>query len=57
MEFEFTRYFGILFITAMVSAIVAYVAWQRRATRGAQPLALMMLAVAEWSLASALEAV
>jgi PAS domain S-box-containing protein len=40
---------------AVVSAAVALFAWRRRPAPGALPLALMMLAAAEWSLTYALE--
>ena len=56
MHFQYTPYFGILVITAVISAVVAFVAWQRRTSPGGTSLALLMLAVTEWALVSALEA-
>jgi diguanylate cyclase (GGDEF)-like protein/PAS domain S-box-containing protein len=56
MRFQYTPYFGALMITAVISAVVAFIAWQRRATPGGAPLALLMLAVTEWALVSGLEA-
>ena len=42
--------------SAVVSAVVAVVAWQRRQMVGARELALLMVAVAWWLLANAFEA-
>ena len=50
-----TPYLLPLIATATVAAAVAYLAWRRRSALGAMPLAFLMLAVAEWSLAYALE--
>jgi GGDEF domain-containing protein len=47
MRFQYTPYFGALMMTAVISAVVAFIAWQRRATPGGTPLALLMLAVTE----------
>ena len=56
MHFQYTPYFGVLMITAVISAIVAFIAWQRRTSPGGAPLALLMLAVTEWALVGAFEA-
>ncbi len=56
MHFQYTPYFGVLMITAVISAVVAFIAWQRRASPGGTPLVLLMLAVTEWALVAALEA-
>jgi len=56
MHFQYTPYFGILMITAVISAVVAFVAWRRRTSPGGTPLALHMLAVTGWALVAALEA-
>jgi diguanylate cyclase (GGDEF)-like protein/PAS domain S-box-containing protein len=56
MHFIYTPYSAILFVTAAISAVVAFVAWQRRASPGGTPLALLMLAVTEWATVAALEA-
>lgn len=42
--------------TAIVSIVVAHFCWNRRGTPGATPLALLMLAFAEWAVANAFEA-
>ncbi len=51
-----TLYSSIFAATALISALVASIAWQRRSIRGGRPLALMMVAVTEWALMAALEA-
>jgi len=56
MRFQYTPYSGTLIVTAVISAVVAFIAWRRRATPGGTPLALLMLAVTEWALVSGLEA-
>src|SRR5260370_22310572 len=43
--------------SAVVSAVVALAIWRRRPAPGSIPFYLLMLAVAEWSLAYALELV
>ena len=54
MHWQYNPYVLALVIAAAVSAAVAFFAWRRRPASGATPLALLMLAVAEWSLAYAL---
>jgi PAS domain S-box-containing protein len=44
-----------LLFTAGLAAAMALVAWERRATPGGLPFALLMVAVAEWAFMSALE--
>ncbi len=56
MSWQYTPYATVLVLTAGISAVVALVAWQRRSVPGAWPLALLMLAVTEWSVAAAIEA-
>ena len=56
MHWQFTPYAAALLISAGFSAAVAFAAWRRREAAGGLPLALLMAAVAEWSLAFALEA-
>jgi PAS domain S-box-containing protein len=51
-----TPYSSIFAVTALISAIVASIAWRRRSIRGGRPLALMMVGVTEWALMAALEA-
>lgn len=41
--------------TAIIAAFIAWIAWQRREIPGGKPLALLMIAVAEWSLGAAIE--
>ncbi len=48
-------YVAVLTIAAGVAALVAMYAWRRRATPGGIYFVLLMLAVAEWSLAGAAE--
>jgi N-terminal 7TM region of histidine kinase len=44
-----------LLFTAALAAAMALLAWQRRATPGGTPFALLMVALAEWAFMSALE--
>ena len=55
MHWQSTPYALPLLIATAISAAVAIYAWQRRSASGAKALALLMLAVAEWSLGYALE--
>ncbi len=57
MHWHFTLYVLPIMIAAGISAALARFAWRRRPAPGATPFALLMLAVAEWSLAYALELV
>lgn len=56
MGWNYTPYAAILHITALLSLLVAFLVSFRRSTAGANSLLLLMLAIAEWSLASGLEA-
>ena len=56
MRWLITPYAIALFVAAVISAAAALAAWRRRDAPGGLPLALLMAAVAEWSLAVALEA-
>ncbi len=49
-----TFYAVALFLSALVAALIAWLAWRRRDTPGAMPLAVLMLACAEWATAYAL---
>jgi PAS domain S-box-containing protein len=49
MAWEFQFYLFTLLVAVSLAAVVAMLAWQRRATPGAAPLALIMLAVAAWA--------
>lgn len=55
MDWQYTVYTPVLFITSISSIGLALYIWPRRAARGAPALAIMALAVAEWSLGYALE--
>lgn len=52
---RFPPYAIALLFTAGLAAAMALVVWQRRATPGATPFALLMVASAEWAFMSALE--
>ncbi len=56
MTWTYTPYAGILHAAAIISAYVGFMALRRRNTSGVGTLALLMFAVAEWSLTSGLEA-
>ena len=49
MAWEFQLYLFTLLVAVGLAVMVAMLAWQRRATPGATPLALIMLAVAVWA--------
>src|SRR5215471_18012587 len=55
MHWQFTPYMLPMIASAVVAAVIARSAWQRRPAPGATSFCLLMLAVAEWSLAYALE--
>ena len=55
MHWQYTPYVLPVFIAAAIAAALAFLAWRRRSLPGATPFALLMLAVAEWSLGYALE--
>lgn len=55
MYWEFTPYIIPLLLAAIISAALAFFAWQRRSTPGATPFVVFMAAVMLWSLAYALE--
>ena len=57
MHWQFTPYVLPMIASAAVSAALARYAWHRRPASGAASFSLLMLAVAEWSLAYALELV
>jgi PAS domain S-box-containing protein len=56
LDWQPDSYLLALSISALFSGIVAVYAWWRRSMPGAVPLALFMLAAAEWSVTYALEA-
>jgi len=49
MAWKFQLYPFTLLVAASLAKAVAMLVWQRRATPGATPLALIMLAVAVWA--------
>lgn len=49
-NWQFASYSIILVLTASIAALISHFAWKRSSTRGSKTLALLMLAVAEWSL-------
>ena len=55
MYWQLTPYTLLLLAAAAISAALALFAWRRHSAPGAMPLALLMLAVAVWSLGYALE--
>lgn len=55
MHWQFTPYVLPVIVSVVVSATIARAAWHRRAAPGGIPFYLLMLAVAEWSLAYTLE--
>jgi two-component system cell cycle sensor histidine kinase/response regulator CckA len=55
MSWRYTPYALPLLIAAAVSAALALYAWRRRPTAGTAPFALLMLAMADWSLGYAFE--
>jgi PAS domain S-box-containing protein len=57
VHWQFTLYVIPVIASAIVSATVAFFLWRRRPAPGATALSLLMLAVAQWSLAYALELV
>ena len=57
MHWQFTLDVFPVAASAVVSAVVALAIWRRRPAPGSIPFSLLMLAVAEWSLAYALELV
>jgi diguanylate cyclase (GGDEF)-like protein/PAS domain S-box-containing protein len=58
MLFQYNIYFVLLSVTAIISVIVAFVAWQQRSISSASnPFILMMLAIAGYAAFAAMEAV
>ncbi|MBV9231297.1 MAG: PAS domain S-box protein [Chloroflexi bacterium] len=55
MHWQFTPDVFFVITSAVISAVVAGFLWRRRLAPGAIPFSLLMLAVAEWSAAYALE--
>jgi PAS domain S-box-containing protein len=55
MGWQYTPYVFPLFIATAIATALALLAWRRRSTPSATPFAALMLAVAVWSLAYALQ--
>ncbi|MBN1978358.1 MAG: PAS domain S-box protein [Anaerolineae bacterium] len=55
MDWQYTPYVFPLLMTTAIAATLALFAWRHRSAPGAAPLAALMLAVAVWSAAYALE--
>lgn len=55
MYWQYTPYVLPLIIAAVISAVIAALAWRHRPAPGALPLALLTLAVVEWALGNTLE--
>ena len=55
MDWQYTPYVFPLLMTTAIAATLALFAWRHRSAPGATPLAALMLAVAVWSAAYALE--
>ena len=55
MQWQSSPYALALVLTAVAAGIVVLLAWRRRPAPGAWPTVFLMLGVAEWSLAYALE--
>lgn len=56
MGFKFTLDVGLLSFTAIISLLIAIVAWERRSTPVSQPFFLLVLAVSAYATVAALEA-
>jgi len=55
MQIQYTIYSLILIISAIISLILAGIAWKRRGVSGAIYLSLLFILIAEWSLTNAFE--
>ncbi len=55
MTFQPSPYAAIYFLAGSVSLVVAFLSWRRRAIPCGASLALLMFAIAEWTLAGAVE--
>ncbi|HET9590735.1 MAG TPA: histidine kinase N-terminal 7TM domain-containing protein, partial [Anaerolineales bacterium] len=56
MQFQYTPYTFLLTFSSVITGVVAFYVWERRATAsGGRALALLAFACAEWSLGYALE--
>ena len=55
MNWQYALFNLLLFITALVSTSLAFWSWQRRDVQWTAPFSMLMVTVAQWSLAYALE--
>ena len=55
MHLQYTPYIYLIAITAVLSAALTFVAWQRHGVRGALPFGFLSLAIFEWSVGYGLE--
>ncbi len=55
MQWQFNPYAGLLVISAVLSAVLAVIAWRRRPAPGATSMAMLMAAMSLWAGAYALE--
>lgn len=55
LQWDYSAYSLLLFVTAAISALLAGYAWRRRIIPGASPFIMLMVAVAEWSVGYAFE--
>lgn len=55
MTWQYSNYANVLFVTTIFAIIASAVVWQRRASPGGIPFALLTIALAEWTLTTALE--
>ncbi len=55
MKWQYTSYMLPLIVAAGVSVAIVIISWRRRTAPGALPLAILTLAVAEWSIGYVLE--
>ena len=55
MTWQYSNYANVLFLTTIFAIIASAVAWQRRASPGGVSFVLLTIALAEWTLTTALE--
>lgn len=56
MTFQWTSYFAVLILTAAMSALIAWITWQRRSTLVSQSFIWLMIAITGYAMVAALEA-
>lgn len=55
MAWQLTVYTPLAALTVAISLVIAFLAWRNRRQRGAQPLALLMVALTGWALAAGIQ--